>query len=411
MRTFTPPIDSYAQYPLTRLMVTRNPMIPTLDILDELDFLKEFNSLEDLLSDNEVSGRFTLLPPDETRVSTTTQGRWGGFAAPPWWETDRVASNRPLHIFRLRNAYVLPKLGIVISACGHIMKSTYAEAKYLYGKIGDLPYTESNNNGGISFFPPPEASIHDKCIVTMPWGGMHNYGHFLIDCLTSVVTLREFSKKRQWPFLFPTLTKWQRQHLVRLALPYVKELTDDVWFCQNVVWTSNIDHHLQGPNKSLQFLRNTHHFPTEEPTRLLWLSRGNDSKRHYANNNELEQHLQALGFQIVHPEALSPYEQIKITSEAKVVAGFTGAAFANSLFCKPKTVIIEVQPSLMPGVWIRNLAQSIGCEWVPFFCESTPSSVPVVVGGEVRVDIGIEIEFDNNEFLTFLCDLLKIHPV
>ena len=292
------------------------------------------------------------------------------------------------------------------------MLSSYAEAQYFYGDLGDLPFTHCGSDGtSVEFRPPSSLPTIESGSITLPWGGMHNYGHFVLDCLTSVVSLSDIGQPR-YPYLFPILAQWQRQHLARLSVQSAQELSGDVWFCGDVLWTSNMDHCLQAPNQSFRRLQETYPIPEARPGRRnLWLSRGHDKKRCYPAAAELEANLVLAGFDVIQPETLSVTEQLAAAAGASLIAGFTGAAFANAVFCQPGTVIVEIQPSLMPGTWIRNLADTVGCEWIPFFCDSEPASPPVVVGGLARPDIGIKIDLEPKALLAFLKGLIAASGV
>lgn len=71
------------------------------------------------------------------------------------------------------------------------------------------------------------------------------------------------------------------------------------------------------------------------PTRRIFLARGND-RRNY-NQAELLEIAAGHGFEPVYPEKLSFREQVATFAGAEIVAGPSGAAFANMLFCQNRT--------------------------------------------------------------------------
>ncbi|HQV89646.1 MAG TPA: glycosyltransferase family 61 protein [Nitrosomonas sp.] len=68
--------------------------------------------------------------------------------------------------------------------------------------------------------------------------------------------------------------------------------------------------------------------------------RRNSGYRNVVNSQDIENALVARGFEVVEPEKLTFAEQVALFSSAAVVVGATGAAFANLIFCNPKTRII-----------------------------------------------------------------------
>lgn len=71
--------------------------------------------------------------------------------------------------------------------------------------------------------------------------------------------------------------------------------------------------------------------PESGAHRLLYLRRTSSGRR-FINQDEVEEAFRLRGFEIVVPESLSVRQQIALFSEAKVIAGPTGAAIANLVF-------------------------------------------------------------------------------
>ena len=67
------------------------------------------------------------------------------------------------------------------------------------------------------------------------------------------------------------------------------------------------------------------------------------------NNEEIKKLLSKKGFRIVKTGTLDFLKQVELFNSAKFVIGPHGAAFANLVFCKPKTNIIEIKPKKQPN--------------------------------------------------------------
>lgn len=74
--------------------------------------------------------------------------------------------------------------------------------------------------------------------------------------------------------------------------------------------------------------------------RRIFLSRMGASGRRTYNEEDVVRVFSAYGFELVSPEKLSVAEQVWMFSRAEWVAGCTGAAFTNVLFCSPGCKVI-----------------------------------------------------------------------
>ena len=67
------------------------------------------------------------------------------------------------------------------------------------------------------------------------------------------------------------------------------------------------------------------------------------------NNDEIKNILSKRGFKILQTGSLDFLKQVDLFNNAKFIIGPHGAAFANLVFCKPKTNIIEIKPKKQPN--------------------------------------------------------------
>lgn len=101
---------------------------------------------------------------------------------------------------------------------------------------------------------------------------------------------------------------------------------------------------------------------TEVSKPLKIFIRRNSGYRNVSNSKEIETMLLANGFVVVEPEKLNFIEQVEIFSNAEVVVGATGAAFANLIFCNSDTkiiILISDYKNMIYGYW-QNMAASVG---------------------------------------------------
>jgi Glycosyltransferase 61 len=105
----------------------------------------------------------------------------------------------------------------------------------------------------------------------------------------------------------------------------------------------------------------------------------NSHYRNANNANEIEDMLIAEGFFVIEPEKLSFSEQVNLFSNAEVLVGVTGAAFANLIFCKPETkiiILISDYKNMIYGYW-QNMACAVGNKviYVIGECADRPSQL------------------------------------
>ena len=78
--------------------------------------------------------------------------------------------------------------------------------------------------------------------------------------------------------------------------------------------------------------------------------------RKVINDDEIKRELTKVGFESVKLGDLTLKKQIKIFKNADTIIGLHGGGFANLVFCKPNTKIIELK-SESAGMMYGNLAK------------------------------------------------------
>jgi capsular polysaccharide biosynthesis protein len=86
---------------------------------------------------------------------------------------------------------------------------------------------------------------------------------------------------------------------------------------------------------------------------------------------------------------------MELFSTADIIAGSTGAAFSNVIYCKPGALVVEVQPRRMENTWVRNLCAMCGLRWAPYFCDAN-------VVNEANPESGMSFDYDIFDFVQFI---------
>lgn len=371
-----------------------------LHLTYELEILTPVEDIRQAFQDDDIRGASATFAPREHIPEETMKawmaGRSGG-EDPPYWHDG--ASGAPVHavtVARVRDVLHVPGFGAVIDAKGQVMRSTVGEALFFTPDLAALPHTYLAD-GVTTLIPPADIPRLAAGGVFMGWGGRFNYGHFLLDCLPSLAVLRLTGLLDDMPAVAPPLNTWQRESL-RLLLGQaeadrVQEIDAPLVRIDDAAFATPMDHFLHAPNRPLDWVRERMLAHVDRPDtgfRRLYVSRRGDTKRPMLNEDALEQALAARGFQIVRPETLPVADQIALFRDADVIAGPTGAALANILFCKPTARIFEIQPSNFVGIWTRGVAHFIGVAWHPYYALS-PIEQPA---GHARRKPGAKPDFE-----------------
>jgi capsular polysaccharide biosynthesis protein len=101
-----------------------------------------------------------------------------------------------------------------------------------------------------------------------------------------------------------------------------------------------------------------------QPSPLLYISRRDSPSRQVENEDEVIACLEPYGFQVVTLSGLSAAAQAALFGSARAVAGPHEAEFANLLFCKPGTLVLEFFSPLYVNFCFWILARGAG---LPYF--------------------------------------------
>lgn len=351
-----------------------------------------------------------ILGEVETRAALG--GKSGGVDTPDWAHGQNGVLRSAVDLVRVRDVWHAPAFGAVFDDTGRTFKTTVHEALYLTPTLAALPNARREGQDTL-FTVPSDAPSIPRATVFMAWGGLHNYGHFLIDCLSALVAARTAGALDSHPPISPPLLPWQGALLDLATGGAPRPLVVDAPIVRldEAVFATPMDHFLHAPGPPLDEVRArilAHAAITDDPAapRRIYVSRLGSLKRVLVNEAELEAALEARGFTVVRPEHLPVIDQIALFHRAEVVVAPAGAALANVLFCRPGTKVFEIQPSNFIGVWVRNIALLTGADWRAFFAPSPLSETEILMEGQPRPASEFRWRLDLPGFLAFLDEAL-----
>ncbi len=374
-----------------------------LQIVDETSVLPAVSA--------EAFARATAVPGDPARVdlpelegAMTEAFALGGPALGVWPFEHRPPHVRPVSLCLTRDVLHLPGFGVILSPDGTVLRASAREAMERWPDLSGLP--GARVEAGVTRLAIPDAPpVLDRAAVFMAWGGNFNYGHFVLDCLPSLVALDEQGLLDRFPPIALRLKTWQRDLIAMAVGKPVRELKAPVVRIGAAVHATSMDHHLHGPGDLLARTRARIVAAAPPPRtrgRRLYFSRRGHSMRVMINERALEAALRKRGFEIVRPERLSAAAQVQMMQEAEVVVGPTGAAMTNALFAVADARIIEIQPLNFASQWVWAASRQAGAEWRGYVCASPVP--PDRVGWRHRVRRGFHFGYEPplDDFLAFV---------
>jgi capsular polysaccharide biosynthesis protein len=298
-------------------------------------------------------------------------GTLGGPEAAAW--PHDITATPPINVPALcaiGEAWWFPRFGALIGTDGALYNATIGEVRHGSQDLSAIPGLRDN---ATRFVPPAEALVLEGGAVFLPWGASFNYGHFVIDALSSLLAMEQAGLLDELPILAPKLTPWQRD-LIAMALPgrEIREVEASVVRLKRAVFATSMDHFLHHPNGlladlSAQVLARA---PTGKGARRVYLSRRGQSMRVMVGEAAFEKALVARGFTIVRPETMSAGEQVTLMREAEVLVGASGAALANAVFLPKGARVVEIQPLNFTSQWVRAACRQVGVDWRGYVCAS-----------------------------------------
>jgi len=255
-----------------------------------------------------------------------------------------------------------------------------------------------------------------------------NYFHWLIEALPRMSIIEKFPELDAVPLLIDDNLQPQQMELLHLINNKKRELIklkqNEAYVIENLFYPSGLSHmhnnyyYPVSYNKDLvtspdaiDYLRKKLIPPDQEviSNRNIYISRKNlgHSKR-LINDEEISIYLAGKGFEIIYPEKMTIAEQIKVFSEANVIIGASGSAFANLVFA-PKNCRVFVLSANNKQVNLNLFAMiahslQMECTYVLGHDESANSCTQT--HNDFRVDIEI-IE----SILNHSRSDLSVHPV
>ena len=205
----------------------------------------------------------------------------------------------------------------------------------------------------------------DIAILAQGASGYNNYAHFLFDIIPKIklfslaINLRKINY-----FYFSKLNKYQRD-IFKIIGVNEKKIIDSNRYrhlqCKKIYGVTHPNYfkntisyaHSLMPSWIVYYLKNKFlkHKRSINKFKKVFIDRSDSKLSHckLINNNEIKSFLKTKGFKIFKLSNLDFKDQISIFNNAEIIVGPHGAGFANLVFCKNNTKVIELKPDNHPN--------------------------------------------------------------
>ena len=282
---------------------------------------------------------------------------------PSFSKCDKSYSFPKAHLCFLKNARVVNENGVVISYDNRVFADFTSE---LGKPIEEYEVFKSYIN---------KPQFKKECLATITSTGNIGYYHWIFESLPRLKLLEEVIDEIDYLIVPYNLKRFHLETLSLLGFPEEKLLKirdGGHLLCENLFVPS-----VSSVSKwACDFLRESF-IPEDvaEPHRLIYISRNDALYRKIVNEEEVEDYLRDIGFEIVQMSELSFLEGVKICAEARIVVGPHGAGLSNTVFCRNAKILEMFSPSYVGGFWI--LANQLGNEYYYLLGEDAPGNSPL----------------------------------
>lgn len=212
--------------------------------------------------------------------------------------------------------------------------------------------------------------------------GSTNYYHLTIEILSRLKYVDDLQKYKDWPLLIDkeVFNVAQYRELVNMVNVFdhpiiyiekkinykIKHLvypSPNTWIPFHIKKNEVLDSsYMRFSKEAFSNIRDIMLESTarREPFRKIYVSRAMSRFRRLVNEDAIQSLFEKYGFEIVYPETMKYKEQVAMFNEAKYVAGMSGAAMTNLIYCDESAVYITFANELNEMCFYPTVAKLLG---------------------------------------------------
>jgi hypothetical protein len=338
---------------------------------------------------------------------------------------DTGYSATPVTLTRLKDVMIAPSSGVCVTADGGLIEETTTVAR-MWELSPNIPFSLAN---------VPFISLSDNTFIADGWPEVTEpllhcfhpstsvYGHFLFDVLPIVLLLREAIQAGRLKLLVPWWCPNWGLAILRefgIAQTHILLAPDGAMRCSELLvpgtvpslnrYTPSFNTYTPSPGlcalpPNAAGVSGARPWKSRDAGARIYLSRDGQpthSNRDAENEDDVRAVLRTLGFTILEPANMAFKDQVNAINGASVIVGMHGSGFANLMFARPGTLVIDLTPQDLVGYWgqsgwserwLLNVTTAFSIDYTVLLCRShlMPRSGPkhfLSIGTEVTVDLG-----------------------
>jgi len=232
----------------------------------------------------------------------------------------------------------------------------------------------------------PEKKVRfDSSLAVISSPGQENWYHWLLQVLPRLKILAESGCEFDRIYVNDLLYPWQKESLLiactMLNIPHEKiaPYEGNILIQAKTLIVPSVPFIPSKERKVLptwlknflydSFLKEPAQTTTPE---RIYISRSKANSRRIAHEEKLMEILKPHDFTLIYLEDLSVYDQATLFHHAKIIIGPHGSGFANLIFAKPGTTIIEIDHGLEgedQRSYFKRFAGLMNCYYFPFYAD------------------------------------------
>ena len=230
------------------------------------------------------------------------------------------------------------------------------------GKLVNAKFNSVISNGTPNFLKKIEGNM----LILAQGASGNNYCHWLLDILPKLkLASLLYNLNKIDYFYFSKLNSFQLQILKLIGInknKFIDSKKNKHCFSKKIIFTTHPNYfkgtifeaHSNIPKWIIQYLRRKFLKLIKNKKKTynkIYIDRSDSVFNHckLINNSEVATFLKSKGFKILKLSKLSFLNQITIFNNAKFIVGPHGAGFANLIFCKKNTKVLEIKPHNHPN--------------------------------------------------------------
>lgn len=287
----------------------------------------------------------------------------------------------PHYVIGLRDGLLLDAVGHVADRTGHVFiesmrdRSFLPDVLYAAHDLRDPTYCarlEARVAQGVRHLPGRALSL----VYAM---GSANWYHWVVENLGRLYAARALDGFDDMQIILPAgLDPARQDSLLRLGIARERWVLHDgePLVCDELYLPSFGAVRGSVRPEPVRWLRDLFAVPAgERPSRLLYISRADASRRRLANEDAVFAGLAPLGFERVSLGGLAFEDQRALFHSARMIVAPHGAALGNLIFAQPNTLLVELLAERRDGSVLRvyhTLAALLGLPYLGVKCVELP---------------------------------------